>query len=178
MFIAILAASITYQAGLNPPGGFWSDDNGHVAGDPLLHDINNRRYMTFFCFNSFSFMASIVVIMLLLSKSVRKKSIPIEVLLCLVMILDLLALMIAFAAGSCRKFRTSFYVYGLVLAVVIYLVIVVLLSKSIADFLKPGDTSGSSSQRHTKPGDTSGSSSQRHTNGASGTEPLIIEQEV
>ncbi|CAN6178401.1 unnamed protein product [Urochloa humidicola] len=57
MLIAILAASITYQAGLNPPGGFWSDDNGHVAGNPLLHDISNRRYMTFFYFNSISFMA-------------------------------------------------------------------------------------------------------------------------
>ena len=107
-------------------------------------------------------MASIVVIMYLLNTSIWKMDVPLEV-LHLIMILDLLALVTAFAAGSCRKFRTSFYVYGLVLAVVIYLVIVVLLSKSIADFLKPGDTSGSSSQRH--------------TNGASGTEPLIPEQE-
>jgi len=142
MFIAILAASITYQAGLNPPGGFWSDDNGHVAGDPLLHDINNRRYMTFFCFNSFSFMASIVVIMLLLSKSVRKKSIPIEVLLCLVMILDLLALMIAFAAGSCRKFRTSIYVFVLVADVVIALVFIIFLTSAIAKCLRKLKRSG------------------------------------
>ncbi|KAG2605922.1 uncharacterized protein LOC120670146 isoform X1 [Panicum virgatum] len=183
VLLAIVAASITYQAGLSPPGGFWSDDDGvhtrsspvlnphadfwwynksHMAGNPVLLDIHPRRYKTFFWLNSISFMASIVVIMYLLNTSIWKMDVPLEA-LHLIMILDLLALVTAFAAGSCRKFRTSFYVYGLVLAVVIYLVIVVLLSKSIADFLKQGDTSASSSQRH--------------TNGASGTEPLIPEQE-
>jgi hypothetical protein len=139
MLIAILAASITYQAGLNPPGGLWSDDNnGHVAGNPILHDINNRRYMTFFYFNSFSFMASIVVIViiLLLSTSATKKYVPFEVLLCLVMILDLLALMVAFAAGSCRKFRTSVYVLLLVAVVVIFLVFIRFLASAIAKLLR------------------------------------------
>ncbi|OEL34367.1 hypothetical protein BAE44_0004614 [Dichanthelium oligosanthes] len=145
MLIAILAASVTYQAGLNPPGGFWSDDKGHVAGNPLLHDINNRRYMTFFCFNSFSFMASIAVIMLLLSKSLRKKYVPFEVLLCLVMILDLLALMIAFAAGSCRKFRTSVYVFVLVVGVVISLVFIIFLTSAIAKCLRKLKKSGQAS---------------------------------
>ncbi|XP_025810818.1 uncharacterized protein LOC112888730 isoform X1 [Panicum hallii] len=184
VLLAIVAASITYQAGLSPPGGFWSNYDGvhttsnpvlnppadywwynksHMAGNPVLLDIHPRRYKTFFWLNSLSFMASIVVIMYLLNTSIWKMDVPLEV-LHLIMILDLLALVTAFAAGSCRKFRTSIYVYGLVLAVVIYLVIVVLLSKSIADFLKPGETSGRSSQRH--------------TNGASGTEPLISEQEV
>jgi hypothetical protein len=136
MLIAILAASITYQAGLNPPGGFWSDDKGHVAGNPLLRDINNQRYKIFFWFNSISFMASIVVIMLLLRKSVRKKHGHIEVLLCLVMILGMLALMIAFAAGSCRLFRTSVYVFVLVAGVVISLVFIVFLASAIAKFLR------------------------------------------
>jgi hypothetical protein len=130
MLIATLAASVTYQAGLNPPGGFWSDDNGHFAGDPLLRDINHRRYKTFFCFNAISFMASIVVIMLLLSKSIRKKAVRLEVLL-LIMILDLLSVMIAFAAGSCRKLSTSIYVFLLVAGVVIYLVFLIVLSRAI-----------------------------------------------
>ncbi|KAJ1259041.1 hypothetical protein BS78_10G122900 [Paspalum vaginatum] len=170
VLLAILAASITYQAGLNPPGGFWSDDDaghtdaashpvlnppadswwsikGHVAGNPILADIHPRRYRTFFWLNSISFMGSIVVIMYMLNTSIWKMDVPLEVLQ-LIMILDLLALVTAFAAGSCRKLRTSVYVYGLVVAVVIYLVIVILLSKSIAGFLKPGEGSGSSSRRH------------------------------
>ncbi|KAL6596691.1 hypothetical protein ACP70R_047334 [Stipagrostis hirtigluma subsp. patula] len=147
MLIAILAASVTYQAGLNPPGGFWSDDKGHVAGNPLLRDINRQRYKTFFCFNAISFMASIVVIMLLLSNSVRKKDVPLEVLL-LVMILDLLALMTAFAAGSCRKFTTSVYVFVLVAGVVIYLVTVIALSRSIEKYLKRWKRSGLFCSRH------------------------------
>ncbi|XP_066377802.1 uncharacterized protein [Miscanthus floridulus] len=132
MLIATLAASVTYQAGLNPPGGFRSDDddNGHFAGDPLLRDINHRRYKTFFCFNAISFMASIVVIMLLLSKSIRKKPVRLEVLL-LIMILDLLSVMTAFAAGSCRKLSTSIYVFLLVAGVVIYLVFLVVISRVI-----------------------------------------------
>jgi hypothetical protein len=72
--------------------------------------------------------------------------VPLEV-LHLIMILDLLALMTAFAAGSCRKFRTSVYVYGLVLGVVVYLVIAVLLSSGIAKCLRPMDRNRVSSQR-------------------------------
>lgn len=135
MLLAILAASITYQAGLNPPGGFWPDGSNHVAGNPVLHDIHPWRYRTFFCFNNISFMASIVVIMFLLKKSVRKKDVLLEV-LHLIMILDLLALMTAFAAGSCRKFRTSVYVYGLVVAVLVYLVFAIGVSSSIAKWTK------------------------------------------
>lgn len=135
MLLAILAASIAYQAGLNPPGGFWSDGGGHVAGNPVLHDINHRRYKIFFCFNSFAFMASIVVIMLLLSKTVRKKDVPLEV-LHLIVVLDLLALMTAFAAGSCRKLRTSVYVYALVVGSLAYLLLLIVLLSGIANYLK------------------------------------------
>ncbi|TVU11491.1 hypothetical protein EJB05_45079, partial [Eragrostis curvula] len=135
MFIATLAASVTYQAGLNPPGGLWSDDDkGHLDGDPILHDINHRRYMTFFCFNAISFMISIIVIMLLLSKSVRKKDGLLEVLLWITVI-DLLSLITAFAAGSCRKLSTSFYIFLLVAGVVIYLVLFIVLSRAIAKYL-------------------------------------------
>uniref|UniRef100_A0A453RD47 PGG domain-containing protein n=1 Tax=Aegilops tauschii subsp. strangulata TaxID=200361 RepID=A0A453RD47_AEGTS len=104
MLLSVLAASIAYQAGLNPPGGFWPDDtpkNGYKAGNPVLKDINSWRYMVFYVFNSISFMSSIAVVMLLLSKSVRQK-VPLQA-LHFIMILDLLALMTAYAAGSCRN---------------------------------------------------------------------------
>lgn len=137
MLLAILAASIAYQAGLNPPGGFWSEDSrdGYKAGNPLLKDIHSRRYMVFYVSNSISFMASIAVIMLLLSKSVRKNKVPLQALF-LIMILDLLALMTAYAAGSCRKVRTSIFVFLVVCGVVLYLMIVIILLSGIAKWLK------------------------------------------
>ncbi|KAK3132227.1 hypothetical protein QOZ80_6AG0517870 [Eleusine coracana subsp. coracana] len=165
MLLAILAASITYQAGLNPPGGTWPDDDkeGHVAGNPVLLDINPRRYNIFFWFNSISLMTSIVVIMFLLNKSVWKKDVPLGV-LHMFMVLILLALMTAFAAGSCRKFRTSVYVYALVVGVVIYLVITIFLSVFFAKCLKPVKRSWISSPTH--------------RDDASRTEELVPEQQV
>jgi zinc transporter ZupT len=84
-------------------------------------------------------MASIVVIMLLLSKSIRKKAVRLEVLL-LIMILDLLSVMIAFAAGSCRKLSTSIYVFLLVAGVIIYLVFLIVLSRAIGKCHKKWET--------------------------------------
>ncbi|TVU11495.1 hypothetical protein EJB05_45083, partial [Eragrostis curvula] len=101
----------------------------------LNHRKFQTRYKTFFCFNAISFMTSIVVIMLLLSKSVRKKEVQLEV-LHLIMILDLLSLMTAFAAGSWRKFWTSVYVFALVAAVLIYLVTVIIVSRQIEKCLR------------------------------------------
>uniref|UniRef100_A0A453RDB6 PGG domain-containing protein n=1 Tax=Aegilops tauschii subsp. strangulata TaxID=200361 RepID=A0A453RDB6_AEGTS len=137
MLLSVLAASIAYQAGLNPPGGFWPDDtpkNGYKAGNPVLKDINSWRYMVFYVFNSISFMSSIAVVMLLLSKSVRQK-VPLQA-LHFIMILDLLALMTAYAAGSCRKFRTSIFILVVVCCVLVYLLFIIILSSRIARWLK------------------------------------------
>ena len=45
MVLAVLAASVTYQAGLNPPGGFWQQDDpqGNVAGTPVLQSKFPKR---------------------------------------------------------------------------------------------------------------------------------------
>jgi hypothetical protein len=43
MVLANLVVSVTYQAGLNPPGGFWQDNSdGHHAGEPVLRDVHCR----------------------------------------------------------------------------------------------------------------------------------------
>uniref|UniRef100_M8APW3 PGG domain-containing protein n=1 Tax=Aegilops tauschii TaxID=37682 RepID=M8APW3_AEGTA len=65
LLLATLAATITYTAGLDPPGGFWQDNgDGHIAGDPILLTTNARRYKAFFYCNSIAFVASLVAIVL------------------------------------------------------------------------------------------------------------------
>ncbi|XP_047083203.1 uncharacterized protein LOC124694236 [Lolium rigidum] len=147
MLLGILAASVTYQAGLAPPGGTWGDDDSasslppspspslasSPAGNPILLDSNPARYQAFFYCNATSFVASIVVIMILLQHTVKKKKTVKRrgVRLWTVqtaVVLDLLGLLGAYAAGSCRDWETSAYVIALVAAVGVFITMYVLLS--------------------------------------------------
>ncbi|KAF7091647.1 hypothetical protein CFC21_094200 [Triticum aestivum] len=121
MLLGILSASVTYLTGLKPPGGLWRDDNnGHSAGSPVLYDMDRRRYMVYFYSNSISFMASIIVIaLLLLLPLLGYKSDHCS--LHTVMVLDMLALLVAYAAGSARKWGTFWKVILLLLPTVIFL---------------------------------------------------------
>jgi len=117
MLLGILAASVTYQAGLAPPGGLWQDDGGdgggtrrsREAGNPVLHDTDPRRYHVFFYSNSTSFVASIVTIALLLQQILRRHHRSNQKLLLIAtntaLVLDLLGLLAAYAAGSTREWR-------------------------------------------------------------------------
>lgn len=134
MLLGILVASVTYQAGLEPPGGTWqSSSDGHEAGNPVMHDNRKARYLTFFYSNSTSFVASIVVIIMLLPQWLPKeKEEEWEEWSLRVMnttiLLDLVALLVAYAAGSCRGWSTSMYVVALIVAVLGYFVIHMMLS--------------------------------------------------
>ncbi|KAL6854364.1 hypothetical protein ACP4OV_019267 [Aristida adscensionis] len=128
MVLGILVASVTYQAGLTPPGAFWQGDGGrHVAGDPVMHDNRRGRYLAFFYSNSTSFVASVVVIALLLPEKLHDRRWWLGVMNTTI-VLDLLGLLVAYAAGSSRSFRASLIVSGLVLAVLLYFLIHVALS--------------------------------------------------
>ncbi|KAK3139681.1 hypothetical protein QOZ80_5AG0387780 [Eleusine coracana subsp. coracana] len=128
MLLGILVASVTYQSGLQPPGGVWQDDGvGRAAGNPIMHDNNHPRYLAFFYSNSVSFVASVVVIVLLLPETLHKARWWLTV-MNLTIVLDLLGLLIAYAAGSSRSWKASGYVTALVIAVLGYFVIHVVLS--------------------------------------------------
>ncbi|CAL5065721.1 unnamed protein product [Urochloa decumbens] len=119
LLLGTLATSVTYQAGLDPPGGVWQDDgDGHMAGDPILLTTNPRRYKAFYYCNSTAFMASLAAIVLVQKRSALKHH-TLEA----AMILDLLGLVGAYAAGSCRDVGTSLYVVALAAAVVVYVAI-------------------------------------------------------
>jgi len=134
MLLGILVASVAYQAGLEPPGGTWqSSGNGYEAGNPVMHDNRRPRYLVFFYSNSVSFMASIVVIIMLLPHWLpNKKGEEWEEWSLRVMnrtiILDLVALLGSYAAGSSRGWKTSVYVVTLIFAVLGYFAIHMTLS--------------------------------------------------
>ncbi|CAN6360705.1 unnamed protein product [Urochloa humidicola] len=129
MLLGILAASVTYQAGLAPPGGSWQSngDGTYTAGNPVMHDNRRARYLAFFYSNSTSFVASVVVIVLLLPPALHEERWWLTV-MNITIVLDLLGLLVAYAAGSSRTWKTSVYVSALVIAVLAYFAIHVFLS--------------------------------------------------
>jgi hypothetical protein len=117
MLLGVLAASVTYQTGLKPPGGLWQDNsNGHTAGNSILHDINRSRYHAFFYSNSTSFIASIVVVMLLLPKTLHNHKLQLWP-----MHTAILLNMLGHAAGSTRDWETSKTVIYLAIPVLVYI---------------------------------------------------------
>ncbi|KAG8094409.1 hypothetical protein GUJ93_ZPchr0012g19863 [Zizania palustris] len=118
MLLATLAASITYQAGLDPPGGVLTDDKHKGGSAVLLTTTHSARYKVFFYSNSIAFVTSLVAIVMVQSSAVLKGH-TLEA----AMILDLFALVCAYAAGSCRDVDTSVYVVALAGGVLVYVVI-------------------------------------------------------
>ncbi|KAG8076081.1 hypothetical protein GUJ93_ZPchr0006g41237 [Zizania palustris] len=131
MLLGILAASITYQGGLQPPGGVWeSDGDGHNAGNPILRDNQRPRYRVFFYSNSTSFVASIIVIVMLLPESLNERlSGWLMKAMDTTIILDMIGLLVAYGAGSSRDWETSGYVIAMALFVLGYIAIHAMLSK-------------------------------------------------
>ncbi|CAM0902510.1 unnamed protein product [Alopecurus aequalis] len=124
LLLATLAATITYQAGMNPPGGVWPDDrDGHKGGSPILLATHVRRYRVFFYCNSIALVTSVVVIAMLLSKRLRTGAVHKLHALEAAMILDLLSLVAAYAVGCCRDFGTSLCVIALAAGVLVYILI-------------------------------------------------------
>ncbi|KAJ1259012.1 hypothetical protein BS78_10G120700 [Paspalum vaginatum] len=110
MVLATVAASVTYQAGLNPPGGFWQDDdNGHHAGDPVLRDRHWAKYMIFYYFNATAFVTSLVIMVLLMSERFYHTEIKVVALM-LTTFVDLISLIGAYIAGTTRFFSSCIYI--------------------------------------------------------------------
>jgi hypothetical protein len=124
-----------------------------TAGDPVMHDNRRPRYLAFFYSNSTSFMASVSVMVILLLLLPPKQLVRNDhwhkrwlVVMNTTIVLDLLGLLGAYAAGSSRRWKTSVYVLLLVIAVLVYMGFHLLLSciiirRSQSAQPLPGDSS-------------------------------------
>ncbi|TVT98979.1 hypothetical protein EJB05_55680, partial [Eragrostis curvula] len=109
--LATVAASVTYQAGLNPPGGFWQadDSQGHHAGNPVLRDEYWLRYQTFYYFNATAFVTSLAMIVVLVSDRFfrgESKVCTLGVTACI----NVASLIGAYAAGSTLSNSSTMFV--------------------------------------------------------------------
>ncbi|KAF7007597.1 hypothetical protein CFC21_022523 [Triticum aestivum] len=125
MVLATLIASITYASGLSPPGGFEGEDDRinpfTISGTPVRRNTFPRRYTTFYYCNTAAFALSLSIMLLVASENLRRLA-KIKVLEILVA-LDVLALLIAYIAGSTFELKELGVCAGLVLIVPVALVV-------------------------------------------------------
>jgi hypothetical protein len=116
MLLATFAASVTYAAGMSTPGGFWDAGSGHRPGQAILKVDHGKRLTVFLCFNAAAFVASLLVIVVLLDRKFRVN----EAYGCITV--ALVSLIVAYTAGSCREIDTTVYVSSLVGAVLAFVI--------------------------------------------------------
>lgn len=63
LLIMSLIATVTFTAGLTPPGGFWSEDkDGNVAGTSIMRKKFRTRWSIYHICNTFAFCLSLMII--------------------------------------------------------------------------------------------------------------------
>lgn len=68
IIVAVLLATMAFQAGVTPPGGVWPDNNGHRGGQAVMAYNHPHLYKYFLRSNTVGFVASLSTILLLISE--------------------------------------------------------------------------------------------------------------
>ncbi|KAI8570505.1 hypothetical protein RHMOL_Rhmol01G0039600 [Rhododendron molle] len=64
MIVSMLMATMSFQAGINPPGGVWVDSSPeHEAGKAIIAYTNPKAYPYLMCFNTIGFLLSLTTIL-------------------------------------------------------------------------------------------------------------------
>jgi hypothetical protein len=106
LVIMSLVATVSFSAGLSPPGGFWGaddkkDDNTkYVAGTAVMRDMFPRRYRIFMTGNTFAFTLALVAIATVVKINDRYVSGTLRYLLPYCVFFSFMSLGISFIAGT------------------------------------------------------------------------------
>jgi hypothetical protein len=116
MQLASFALTITYAGVLSTPGGFWDNTDGGARrpGDPIL---KGARLTAFFVCNTTAFVASLLVVVVLLVRKIRRTMAAFVGIITM-----LLGLLGSYLAGSNRETKTTIYLASLIGAILAYIV--------------------------------------------------------
>ncbi|KAF9680972.1 hypothetical protein SADUNF_Sadunf06G0177100 [Salix dunnii] len=129
MIVASLIATMAFQAGIRPPGGFWQEDSreptskAHEAGRSIMADKFPAAYNKFVLHNSIAFLASISVILLLISGLSFKRGFSMWILMGILWVAiteSTFTYLISIYCLSSRPQRRAYVVSAAILTVVIF----------------------------------------------------------